>query len=216
MIVLKRSWDWAELPRRAPWTYIGEGIWEPGVFSLELGELWMDSRTHFRKRILDDIQAGMGDVPIMEKYQLSPADLMAILLELGHPGTEESVGVEQKVRVFQDDATGSEMRVLPRNYLTLSLTIYDAVDHTIAGVINDITENGLQIEGIPASVGELRSFMIPCDMFPGDPPIEFDAECRWIGRLEANNQSVAGFEITMISDEAAEQLLKLIRQVTLG
>ena len=176
----------------------------------------MDNRTLYIKRILADIRAGMGDVPIMEKYRLSPADLMAILLEFGHLRTGESVGEEQKMRTLRKDVSDTEMRVLPRNYLTLSLSVHDAADHSISGVINDITENGLQIEGIPANVGEIRSFVISCDMFPGDPPIVFDAECRWIGQLEANKQFVAGFEITMISDEAAEQLLKLIRQITLG
>jgi hypothetical protein len=167
-------------------------------------------------KIVADVESGLGDVPIMEKYQLSPADYMAILKKLRENRAVRAGAVRGRIEALKHSDATLEMRAVPRQYVVFSIPIYDAQDQSLLGLVNDITESGLQVEGIKTRVGEVRSFAIRSDVFPLKSPIVFDAECRWVQAQETNEQYLAGFEITMISEVCLEQLRELIKQLTIG
>lgn len=168
------------------------------------------------RKIVADLESGLGDVPIMEKYHLSPAELMMIIQKLSDNDAVKPAAVKSRLEALKRTAAPSEMRSVPRNYLVFSIPIHDSEDPSIAGLVNDISENGLQVEGIETQEHEVRSFVIDSDQFSATSPVSFDAECRWVRKDETNGHFIAGFEITAISEGSLKNLGRLIKQLTIG
>ena len=164
--------------------------------------------------ILKDIRSGMGDVPIMEKYQISPTELLTILKRLQEANALEQAEVEARRQSLK--AAMSHKRVLPRGYTLFSVQVQDATNLAIVGIVNDITEKGLQVAGIISKVGETRTFLIRSDVFAIRPPIMLEAACRWVKQRDAFGEYVAGFEITRLSRNDIEGLRNLVKRLTIS
>ena len=176
----------------------------------------MSHRTIYTDRVIKDIRSGLGDVPIMEKYQISPAEFLEVLKKIKEIDVIGFAEVEHRITELEKKSDPSEMRSVPRNYMVFTTWISDANDPSKSGLVNDISENGLQVEGISVKVNEAKSFIIRSDIFSVDTPIEFDAECRWVKPTDFGDTDIAGFEITLISDQNLNRLRKLIQQLSLG
>ena len=83
------------------------------------------------------------------------------------------------------------------------------------GWITDITEEGLQLTGMPAEVGQSRSLLIRADEFHDIFPFAFDAKCKWV-HTDDVNETLVGFEIVDISETGLEELRKLIQLLTIN
>jgi hypothetical protein len=166
------------------------------------------------REIMDDIRAGMGDVPIMEKHQISPAEYQAVLRKLQEVRALTKQELAARMSAVPGDNAGQQMRSVPRNYMFFTIPIYDANDPRVVGVVNDLTEKGLQVAGIPARVDEVKTFLIRPDVFPVEMPLAFDATCRWVNVDRTTGQYVAGFEITHIQRKHLGTLRKLISEIT--
>lgn len=174
----------------------------------------MTKRVIPTKEIMDDIRSGMGDVPIMEKHQISPAEYQAILRKLREVRALSRQEVSSRMAAMPAGTEGPQMRSVPRNYMFFTIPIYDANDPKVVGVVNDLTEKGLQVSGIPAQVDEPKTFLIRPDVFPVDMPMAFDATCRWVNVDGNTGHYVAGFEITHIQKRHLTTLRKLISEIT--
>ncbi|MEW6349241.1 MAG: PilZ domain-containing protein [Thermodesulfobacteriota bacterium] len=166
----------------------------------------MAPRRFKMRRLVEDIQRGMEDVALMEKYELTAEELSFVyesLLDGRIPSLEGVIAAVQK-------------RVSPRSYIFFAMPIYDAHNPEIRGVVNDLSEYGLQVAGIDTQVGETRSFVMPHEIFPPDEPLAFEAVCRWIEQDETDWDCIAGMEITKISEKGATQLRELLDEITTG
>ncbi len=176
----------------------------------------MEKRTICCTEIIEAIRSGMGDVPIMEKYQISPGEFMDILMKLKEVEPADSETVVTLLRELQKTCDPMELRSMPRNYLVFAATVHDADDPSVRGSVNDITEGGFQVEGIRAAVNETRKFVIKSEVLAVDTEIAFEATCRWTKPDDLRDHDVAGFEITSISESSLAELRKLIQHLSLG
>ncbi|MEW6352008.1 MAG: PilZ domain-containing protein [Thermodesulfobacteriota bacterium] len=166
--------------------------------------------------IIEDIRNGMTGAELMEKYEISREGLQLLLRKLVEaralrkadlvPGTAEST-------VTTDV---SKARSAPRNYMFFTIPVFDVDDLYTEGIVNDITEQGLQVEGIVAEVGDARTFLIRADEFAEVFPFAFEAVCRWVRYDSDSDTPLAGFEIVNISDGGRTQIRKLVQLLTLG
>ncbi len=185
--------------------------------------------------VIADLKAGLGDVPVMEKYGLSPDLLLRILERLrkeeNHaaltertaPAAAETEGEDRHDydKASRDlettppseaerKAEAANRRSEPRNYLLYDVPIFDAIRPEIKGYVNDVSDEGLQIRGIKAQVGEMRRFMIlDSRVFKGEGSLFFDALCRWVTN-EGEGETLAGFCITNISEGSRRELRRLV------
>jgi len=157
--------------------------------------------------IIEDIRSGMTDTELMEKYEMSAAalqmafeQLITLKLLKDHELYGRSVNTRESFR-------------LPRHYLVVKVPIRD-VKSGMVGSIRDITEKNMGIFGIGGTLGEIRTFEIIPEEFDQVRSFLFNGKCRWTKRDEQGN-FLSGYEITSISEESLEQLLKLIELVTL-
>jgi hypothetical protein len=171
----------------------------------------------YAKKILPDIEDGLGDVPIMEKHGISPIEYLSILDEL--KGIEKAR--ERRERQARRAALQSaeQMRAVPRCYIFQNVSVYDADNRQVRGSVNDMTANGLQVAGIACKVGEHMNMVIVSeqpseDDVPVTSSVTFEAECRWIKTEDAYGDYVAGFEIMKISADDRRELQRLIQELT--
>jgi hypothetical protein len=178
----------------------------------------MPSRPVNTKAIIEDIKSGLGDIPIMEKYQLSPAEYLRVLDKLVAVRAITETATRERKRALKarpPEETLSK-RQLQRNYALFTIAIHDADDLTVTGTLNDITEKGLQLSGMPAQAGGVRTFLVRSDVFTVSPPLVLTAICKWTVPEEEGRNLVAGFEITGISRHDLLGLRRLIEELTIS
>jgi hypothetical protein len=159
------------------------------------------------ERIIDDIRAGLGDIPIMEKYQISPGDLLRIKNQLKH-GRPASGGTAAS-------AAPRHRRSVSRDELLRPITVYDAHDPRIKGMISDINMKGLQVVGIIVQTGETRTLMIRMEPYNVHATFTFEVQCRW-SMIDESGNCVAGFRITRMSQEGPKELRKLLASLAVS
>jgi hypothetical protein len=142
------------------------------------------------KDFLADVRAGMTPSELMEKYKLSKPAFRGLI---------------KKIVEFQKshkDLSGSceDKRRYPRTAIDFPLWIYDSIDQIQDGRVLDLSVKGVRIEGLPASVGDERTFIVRFRAEQRNQPFVFDAVCRWAARNgHSGDKCVSGFEITHIS-----------------
>jgi hypothetical protein len=152
--------------------------------------------------ILNDIQNGMGDHELAEKYQLSIRRLKRLMDKLVEKKAISHRELYEKSPVYRELEDQLACRDSPRIRLLRSIQVYH--DETAQmGFVRDISENGLRIAGIKAAVGDVITLRLPLDEVGTNEPIAFVAECRW-SKIEGKHRiyAMCGFEITEISEKA--------------
>jgi len=169
----------------------------------------MASRKIPVRNIIEDLQKDLGDVPIMEKYYISPEELQ----EVKRRWIEDEQLSESWCTASQI-ISRKELRSLPRCQPLYEIKIFDAKNSRMVGSINDIHAKGLQVEGIVVMMDEVKTFVIPGGPYNVHQKLAFKAQCLWSSINELGT-CVAGFRITEISPQSARDLEKLIATLTI-
>lgn len=193
------------------------GLWNrraiTGVLDREL------ARTHRHHGslgvVMGDLDHFKRNLDIMEKYQLSSKGLQSLFTKPIEAKAVRNGALNGRVPLGDDTVGLDQPRAIPRNYLCVKLPVYASDNLSDEGHVNDITEKGLQVVGISATVGESKTLVLQPSGFDDIQPFAFDALCRWVMPGAALAQSLAGFEITDISEGALGNLRKLIRALTI-
>ena len=166
--------------------------------------------------IVRDIRAGISDAELMDKYHLTARGLQSAFNQLIE---KKAISVQElygRPTDEEDTVIIEDMRELPRHYLTVSVPVYEPNQPQFPGQLRDITERGMGVIGIESQVGEIKSFVIPCRKLIRLENIWFEAECLWVNTETKDDQIVAGFQITKISEDCMIRLRQLIKYVTFG
>ncbi len=176
-------------------------------------------RIRIRIRIRDvvkDIRAGLSDLDLRKKYNLSANGLHLVfkkLLDLKAIDAEALFGIESA----RLQGTGKrELREEERYALDFDIPSYNTAFPEIHGRVRDVSENGIGLFGVKAKEGDLTHIVVLGDTFGFVGPLEFEAECRWTKTDGASGEYLTGFLITDITDWDLEELKKLIRLLTLA
>lgn len=172
-------------------------------------------RTIKAKEIVADIRSGLTDKQLVDKYNISLNALEHIFRELVDANALQEREVSGRFASTEDNQPVGNRRRLHRNYVFVRLPIYDLENLLNEGLVVDISEDGLQITGIAAKVGEKKAFLVQADYFADVFPFSFDAECNWASESK-EGEWTAGFEIMSISEGGLEELRKLIRMLALS
>jgi len=100
--------------------------------------------------------------------------------------------------------------------MLFKIPAYDAQSRRFLGLVQDITEQGIQLFGVKIDAETTKTLIIQASDYIKSTPLHFDAVCRWTRRENLQGYYVSGFEILNISDEARKNLMKLMDYVTLG
>jgi hypothetical protein len=159
------------------------------------------------KDVVQDIRGGMNATDLMKKYQLSLKGLRAAFHKLVQADALSRKELNE-LRSLHDTSV-SGLRKIRRRQLSSPLKIYDGGDPFKSGIVKDISEKGICMEGIQAELGEVKNFIIRLGLFGYSPTMVFEAKCRWVDKKNPG-KTLAGFEITYISSLDSRELDKLL------
>ncbi|MFH1117303.1 MAG: PilZ domain-containing protein [Pseudomonadota bacterium] len=163
------------------------------------------------KDFVKDLQGGMTTAELMEKYKLSAKTFQTVMKKLIEASTESLSDADGAVERVESPRVVEDMRQFPRKIIDFPLMVYGDLEQIEQGLVVDASEKGIRVRGIGAKVGESRTFIVRYR--PGDKrqPFVFDATCRWTNGYDRDPQkTVAGFEITRISNVDAERLQDIL------
>jgi hypothetical protein len=169
-------------------------------------------------KFIQDVRSGMTYSELLEKYKLSPNKIQRIFRGLidGHMMTLDELG--GRYALFDDTMQHGiqSVRLLFRHVVNFRLPICEKEKPKTLGIVLDITEGGVGLKGIEATTGESKNFAIPANKFFDVAQVEFQAQCRWVNRVESTGKCIGGFEITNISPGASVELRKLVQLIELA
>jgi PilZ domain len=168
------------------------------------------------KEMIKDLRSGMADWELQVKYRLSLKELRSVFNNLVD---RDAITHEElySISPFYKEATdGFKERQYCRADLPVYVPVQD-VETAAIGVLRDISETGFRVAGLEATIGQVKSFLIPVEMFvPGDPML-VTAECKWVdikGRHKV--YTVAGYEIVDAPERVRTALREFTETVSLG
>lgn len=168
------------------------------------------------RSVINDLRSGMTDWELQMKYRLSDNGLHTIFEKLvAYKAIDRSELCEMSP-FYKATTDLTRARKYRRIDLNLAVPIYD-VGASSTGILRDISENGLRVAGIEASVDQTKAFQIPIDMFMQTDPILIIAKCKWIKtKGKIRKYLVSGFEIVDQSETDSKTLRNFIKLLVLG
>jgi hypothetical protein len=118
-------------------------------------------------------------------------------------GEEPTVSVENR-------------RKARRKYLLFKIPAYDAQTRRFLGLVQDISETGVQLFGVQVETNTTKNLVVQASDYVKSSPLHFQAVCRWSRRENVQGYYVSGLEIVAIGPEVKKNLMKLMEYVTLG
>lgn len=168
------------------------------------------------EEVLDDIRSDMIDSEIMQKYHVTAKELRDVYRALCESKSVDIAEMYCRPVYWDNNVDIEPRREFPRLLLAFILPVHDRDNPGARGIVADVTEKGMKLEGMESKVGEKRRLTVNPTRFGDMDPIDFEAECRWSKTEGPDQRPVAGFQITEISDGALRELRRFIRFVTTG
>jgi len=167
------------------------------------------------KEVINDIRGGMTDSELMDKYALSAKGLQSLFRKLEAIKAIKPSELYGRFPSVDDSVDVDQFRRELREYLELSLPIYEVGRPETIGSVRDISTRGVGARGIKASPGDVKTLVInPENLFAIDS-FSFEAVCRWARRDGPNRDYVGAFEIIVISGDNEKRLRDLVSKISL-
>jgi PilZ domain len=175
-----------------------------------------DKRQINGKAIINDLRSGMADWELQVKYKLSSQALENILKKLVARNAISHAELCESSPFYKDMSDGIKPRAHCRADLPLYVPVRD-MESSKTGVLRDISEKGLRVAGIEASVGQVKTFQVPVDLFVRAAPLLIKAECKWVEEKgKITPYAVAGFEAVGLSEGDNKLLREFTRLLSLS
>ncbi len=178
--------------------------------SLIKGVLKGRQRRIVAKDVVRDLRSGVRETDLMEKYGLSPKGFRRLLERLVDSDVVSHSELYEMSASYKAKIDGFKGRRHNRAYLTVPLPIYDTQSFA-SGLLRDISREGFRVVGMDATVGEVKTFEIPLDIFMQADPLLVIGECRWVARRGQDKKYlVAGYRMINFSVDDENAVRKFI------
>lgn len=157
-----------------------------------------------------DIRGAMSSFQLMKKYDLSLFGLVQALSRLVNARAIELGELRRLLPIEKQEVILYQQRQVPRSLAQGRVLVCDLSDPTTEGCIGNITEEGFQVKGIPAKVGETKSFLIAPEDLIAVRSFAVEAECRWAKPGFGHEETISGYRINTLSEQARTELRKLV------
>ncbi len=161
-----------------------------------------------------DLRSGMTLSQLMNKYKISLKTLRFIFRELLNARAITKTELTAQEGLYKDTGDLKGVRKRLRRSTSIPVRIYDSSSPFATGHVINISEQGVCVKGIVASVGEVKNLIVRPGAFGQDHAFVFEGKCRWVNRQQLSDKNwLAGFEITSISSLDSKELLRLIHRI---
>jgi hypothetical protein len=168
------------------------------------------------RQVVNDLRSGTGDEELQARYQLSAKTLQSIFEKLVTSNAISHSELCERSALYKGTTDLTRVRKYRRVDLNIPVAIYE-VNTSATGMLRDVSEKGLRVAGIESSVGQVKTFQIPIDMFMQADPLLIIAECKWVEtKGKTKRYPVAGFEIMDLSESDRKALRDFMGVLVLG
>jgi PilZ domain len=168
------------------------------------------------KLIINDLRSGLRDEDLQIKYKLSSYALLTIYRRLLAHNAISHFELCERSPLYTERIKPAHQRKCHRLNLHIPIGICD-VQTSANGVLSNISEKGLRIAGIQATIGDVKTFEIPLDVLMQTNSLVIKAKCKWIELMGQNQKYLAaGFEITDLSERDGKTLQDFMRFLVLN
>lgn len=161
------------------------------------------------------IRSGATKAQLMEEYALTPNGLQKVLQQLAETKMIRLSELPADLLSFFENEVPSNARREERYCIDFDLPVWEPRHPDIKGRVLDITERGIGILGLPATINENKELVIYSEEFLEIEPFTLHAQCRWVKRAEGSGEYVSGFKVSQIHQQDLEELRKLIQLLML-
>jgi hypothetical protein len=163
------------------------------------------------KDLVLDIRSGVQKSLLLNKHKLSHRELDRVLRKLCDCNLLAAAELDMWELSNHDVTIVRGIRQAQRRPIDFALRIQDADYPYTVGLVRDISECGVKVEGILVSVGDIKKLVLHSSESCDFHTVIFQAQCRWA--LQGDRPSggcLAGLEITEIDGEALNEFRKLL------
>ncbi|MBI4966405.1 MAG: hypothetical protein HY913_24205 [Desulfomonile tiedjei] len=162
--------------------------------------------------------SGFSNRQLMEKYRLTERELEFIFKKLVavkaiNPSELNERSAPADPALYPE--MPSDFRISIRDELDFPLPVYEKDFPDERGLVLNVSTMGLGVKGIEASVGEIKTLVIPAHELFHINLIEVEGQCRWATRESLSGVFSAGFEIINVVSGSLEELQMMIRSIPL-
>jgi hypothetical protein len=158
------------------------------------------------KDFILNINSGMSDEELMQKYKLSYKGLQSVYNKLLDA---QLIDRDMILDRLKDSPESTYSRRIERKEIFIPLPLRE-IGKAFKGQVLDISLRGVGAKGIPAEVGQRKHLLVLADDFFTLRKFSFFARCRWAKENIESAESLAGFEIVSISPADLENLKRMI------
>ncbi len=164
--------------------------------------------------VLADIRAGMSQSDLLKKYDISESVFRQLSKKLlAAQGIRLATDAET---VIMDPVEFPATRESVRHEVDFDLPAYEADRPETLGMVREVSEESVSVAGIDAAVGDTKTLVVLGDELGQFSSFEFDGSCLWSFADAEEGTCLAGFAISKISENDAQELRKLVRVITTG
>lgn len=170
------------------------------------------------KSVAADIQSGLSDTELMEKYGLTSKNLSTVLDKLLEYQLITFDDLQQRQAEFEEEEVytpPSEFRAWERDEVDFPLRLHDEADPQVKGVLLNVSERGLGVKGIRATVGDVKTFVIHADEVFEVDPVVCEVNCRWIKLAREDRGCLSGYEVVKFLSGDLKTIQVLMKGLTL-
>ncbi len=186
---------------------------------VEAGALGHDRSPILRRlniaKVLADVQNGMSQADLMNKYDLSEEMLRQVSKKLLDARGKRTAS-DGPETVIEERPEFLATREFLRHEVDFEVPVYEAGRPDVHGAVRDVSEEGVGVAGIDADVGEVKTLVVLGDEFGEFSSFEFEGCCRWRFADPRGGPCLTAFAITNISERDFEQLQRLVLLVTVA
>ena len=165
------------------------------------------------KEIVKEILSGTTDVQLMEKYDLSVIDLENVFRQLLDMRAINHIDV-LAWSVFGNKVISTEhIRLFPRDNLGFAVPIFEPSHPEIEGYVKNVSQKGLCVGGVSATVNETKSFSIALDMSRQVVSHPFEVRCRWTCHDQVLGEIISGYSIAESSRKTWQKIVNGVKIV---
>lgn len=146
--------------------------------------------------IARDLELGLSDAELMEKYKLSLRGLLSLYKKALEANIIEASELERRLVSRESVVELEDSRSLPRVGIRESTEIHEYRKPEIKGTVSNISENGLRVEGLESKPGLVRKLVISGHEF-GLEELILESKCCWSDTASDGSHS-AGYEIIRV------------------
>jgi hypothetical protein len=165
--------------------------------------------------IINDLRSGLRDRDLQGKHKISSYGLLTVYKKLlAHNAISHSELCERSP-LYKERNHPARQRKYRRVYPYVPIKMYE-VEALANGILSNVSEKGLRVAGIEATIGNVQTFQIYVNLFMHTDPLVIAAKCKWIELMGQNQKYLAaGFEITDLSERDSKTLKDFIRLLVL-